>query len=197
MQAGIEADATCPASGASTSYYVWIEWYPSSEYMITSATWSINPGDMIFIEVWNSDPTTGYAYFHNHSTGQSLLVKLPAPSGTSLLGSSAEWVVERPAVINSSGVVSPTTLTNYIDVPLPFGLAWNYTAKYPRYYFPGVNPPAGKLYVLSMVDDSGRNIISTPYIENAYFVWFKNSGPSYSSLAQSLGSKALSSNSPY
>ncbi len=195
LQAGIEADAYCANNVTSPTYYIWIEWYPDWEYMVTSPSWSVNPGDLIFIEVWNTTATSGTAYFHNYSTGQILSVQLTAPAGTKLVGDSAEWVVERPTIV-SGGVPNLATLTNYVDISLPLGLAWNTTASNPTYYYPGANPSAGNMYLLSMVDDNGK-VISTPTIENFNFVWFQNSGSSYSASAQKSDSMSVSSSSPY
>ncbi len=86
----------------------------------------------------------------------------------------AEWIVERPGV--NGGLA---TLTNYVDVAVLAGVAWNYAATNPTYYVPGLNPPGGNLYLLSMLDNSNK-VISTPNIENSQFIWFQNSGSSYS-----------------
>ena len=171
LQAGIEVDAYC-ASGSTASFYsAWIEWYPYSEVRVSTPV--INPGDMVYIQVWSLSATSGSAYFYNYSTGQSATYALSAPQGTTLVGSSAEWIVERPGVNGSLA-----TLTNYIDVALPSGIAYNYKAATPTYYYPGSNPSAGNLYVLSMLDNNSK-VISTPTIENSRFVWFRNSGSSY------------------
>jgi hypothetical protein len=82
-------------------------------------------------------------------------------SGTTLVGNSIEWIVERPGV--GGGLA---TLTNYIDVPWPYGIAWNYTASRPTYFYEGENPPApNTLYVITMLDNNGAGI-SSPTLEN-------------------------------
>ena len=192
LQAGVEVDAYCASGGATTAsfYSAWIEWYPNYETRVSAP--AIHPGDMVFIEVWSVSATSGYAYFHNYSTGQTASYALTAPTGTTLAGTSAEWIVERPGV--NGGLA---TLTNYVDVAMPLGVAWNWAAANPTSYFPGANPPTGNLYVLSMLDNN-NNVISKPYIENSRFIWFQNTGSSYNApAATSSGSVALSSNSPY
>lgn len=173
LQAGIEVDAYCNGSTTSSFYSAWIEWYPYNEVRVSSPV--IHPGDMVYIQVWNVSSTVGGAYFYNYSTGVSASYTLSAPQGTTFVGNSAEWVVERPGV--SGGLA---TLTNYVDVTLPFGVAWNYSAATPTYYYPGLNPAAGNLYALSMLDSSNK-VISTPMIANAQLLWFQNSGSSSAS----------------
>lgn len=95
LQAGTESDASCGLQ----SYYAWYEWYPQSEVQIGG--FAVSPGDDIWIEVWNTSPTQGYAYIVNESTGQALNLSFVAPSGTQLVGNTAEWVVERPTINGS------------------------------------------------------------------------------------------------
>jgi Peptidase A4 family len=67
LQAGVEVEAYCSGGQAKSFYSAWIEWYPNSS---TRVSFPINPGDLVLVEVWNTSPTNGYAYFHNYSTGQ-------------------------------------------------------------------------------------------------------------------------------
>ena len=189
LQAGIEVDAYCAGGTTSSFYAAWIEWYPYNEVRVSAPV--IKPGDMVLIEVWNVSPTSGYAYFYNYSTGNAASYALTAPSGTTLVGNSTEWVVERPGVNGSLA-----TLTNYVDVAMSIGYAWNYTSASPTYYWPGWNPPAGNLYLLSMLDNS-KGVISTPTIETFDFIWFQNSGSSYGPAKLNSSSTSQSSNSPY
>jgi hypothetical protein len=171
LQAGVEVDAYCNGGTTASFYSAWIEWFPFSETRVSSPV--INPGDLIFVEVWNTSPTTGYAYFFNYSTLESAEYQLTAPSGTTLVGNSVEWIVERPGV--GGGLA---TLTNYIDVPWPYGVAWNYKAQTPTHYYEGSNPAApNTLHVITMLDNS-RAGISSPRLENSDFLWFQNYGSS-------------------
>ena len=120
--------------------------------------------------MWNTSPTNGYAYFHNYSTGQVVEYQLTAPSGTSLVGNSVEWIVERPTV--GGGLA---TLTNYIDSAWPNGIALNYQTATPTYQYQGQTPAAGTLNVITMVDNNG-NGISSAAIENSDFLWFRDFG---------------------
>jgi hypothetical protein len=106
LQAGTEADAYCSGSTTSTFYSAWIEWYPYSESRISG--FPVAAGDDMYVEVWNTSSTVGFAYMINLNTGQDVEFELTPPSGTTLVGNSAEWVVERPGV--SGGLA---TLSDY------------------------------------------------------------------------------------
>jgi hypothetical protein len=167
LQAGVEVDAYCSGGQAKSFYSAWIEWYPNSS---TRVSFPINPGDLVLAEVWNTSPTNGYAYFHNYSTGQVVEYQLTAPLGTSLVGNSVEWMVERPTVFGGLA-----TLTNYIDSAWPNGIALNYQAATPTYQYQGQTPAAGTLNAITMVDNNG-NSISSATIENSDFLWFRDFG---------------------
>jgi hypothetical protein len=168
LQAGVEVDALCSGGTTSGFYSAWVEWFPFSETRVSSP--AIHPGDLIFVEVWNTSQTNGYAYFYNYSTEQSAEYTLTAPKATSLVGNSAEWIVERPSV---GGRLA--TLTNYIDVSWPYGVAWNYKATRQTYYYMGSNPPTGTLYEITMLDDGGKGI-SSGSAENSDFLYFQDYG---------------------
>ena len=123
LQAGIEFDAYCALGGLikSTYYSAWYEWYPYGEVRISGLP--IAPGDDMFVEVWHTSATQGYAYMVNYTNNQSVEVGFTAYPGYGLIGNSAEWVVEAPSV--GGGI---TTLTNYIMDP--FWDAYAYTEGY-------------------------------------------------------------------
>ena len=171
LQGGIEADAYCKGSTKSAYYSAWIEWYPNSSTRVSSP--AISPGDLLFVEVWNTSPTQGYVYFKDFSTNVTAEYGLVAPSGTKLKGNSVEWIVERPGV--GGGLA---TLTNYIDVTSTSSVAWDYNNTPVTNYFPNVNPafPA-TLYFITMTDSAGKGISSaTGWTGEAQ--WFLNFGSS-------------------
>ena len=169
LQAGVDVNAFCAGNNVTQNeYYPWIEWYPYSETRVTSPT--INPGDLVFIEVWSVSPTQGYAYFYNYSTDVSAEYALTAPAGTVVYGSSVEWIVERPTLGSSL-----TNLTNYVAAPWAEGVAWNYADPNPTTYSMGGNPDVGTLEQITMLDNSG-NPISAATIESGSFLWFQTSG---------------------
>ena len=169
LQAGVNVNAFCAGNKViQNQYYPWIEWYPYAETRVSSPT--INPGDLVFIEVWSVSPTQGYAYFYNYSTDVSAEYALTAPSGTVVYGSSVEWIIERPNLGSSL-----TNLTNYIAASWAEGVAWNYANSIPTTYSMGGNPDVGTLEQITMLDNSG-NPISAATIESGSFLWFQTSG---------------------
>jgi Peptidase A4 family len=133
LQAGVEVDAYCSGGITSGFYSAWIEWYPNASTRVSSP--AIHPGDLVFVEVWSTSATQGYAYFFNYSTNTSAEYALTAPAGTVVHGASLEWIVERPSL-----GASLTDLTNYISSAWSEGVAWNYSAANPTYYYMGDNP---------------------------------------------------------
>jgi hypothetical protein len=110
LQAGVEADASCSGGTTTTFYGAWYEWFPNLSVAILN--FPIHPGDLILVYVWSTTTTKGHFYMVDLTTNMSSSLAFNAPSGTSLMGTSAEWVVERPG---ENGVLS--TLTNYVTDP--------------------------------------------------------------------------------
>ncbi len=154
LQAGIEFDAYCSGTTRASYYSAWYEWYPYGEVRIGG--FPIAPGDDIFVEVWHTSATQGYAYLVNYNNNQAVQVGFTAPSGTRLVGNSAEFVVERPSVGGSL-----TTLTNYIMDP--FWDAYAYTENYTFY-------DIATAYPIDMLDNAGAVISYPEYIGPYAFV---------------------------
>jgi Peptidase A4 family len=169
LQAGVEADAYCSGGATQAFYSAWIEWYPNPETQVPSPV--INPGDLVFIQVWNVSPTVGYAYFYDYSTQETNEYQLTAPGGTTLQGNSVEWIVERPGV-----GCCLAHLTNYIDVSWPYNVAWNYAAATPTYYYPGADPAPYTLELITMLgNQSGTgSAISHGSPQNFGFLYFED-----------------------
>jgi hypothetical protein len=102
LQAGLEADAYCSGSTTAQYYSTWYEWYPNGEVRISN--FPVVPGQELFVEVWHTSSTQGYAYIENLSTSSYVEVGFTAPSGTTLLGNSAEWITEKPTAVLSDYV---------------------------------------------------------------------------------------------
>ncbi len=118
LQAGVEFDAYCSGSTKSAYYSAWYEWYPYSEVRISSLP--VTAGDDIFVEVWHTSSTQGYAYLVNYNTNKAVQVGFTAYPGYPLKGNSAEFVVEAPTVGGSLA-----TMVDYTMVP--FWDAYAYT----------------------------------------------------------------------
>jgi hypothetical protein len=167
LQAGIEVDAFCGNGSSMAFYSAWYEWYPDVETRITNLP--IAPGNIIGVEVWNSGPTQGNAYIVNYTTEQSVSLAFNAPAGTSLVGDSVEWIVERPEVNGAFAA-----LTHYVAEPFNFCHA----AAGAGTYTPGASP-TGTAYSIDMIDDSGASpvVLSSPNLYGTAALWFYEPGP--------------------
>jgi hypothetical protein len=158
LQGGVEYDAYCNGGTHSTFYSAWIEWYPFSETRV----FSVNPGDDMFVETWDTSATQGYVFLEDMTTNTSAVYSLTPPSGTSLVGNSAEYIVERPGV--NGGLA---TLTYYID---------DFWALNDDVTFKGiVNVPGAtgpSTWLLNMLDNNG-NVVSSPTVEGKYGIFFQ------------------------
>jgi hypothetical protein len=165
LQAGTEQDAYCSGSTKSAYYAAWYEWYPLGEVRI--GNFPVSPGDDMFVEVWSTNSTTGHAYLVNYNTNQVVNITFSAPSGTTLVGNSAEWVVERPSVGGSLA-----TLTNYIQDFFEDAYAYdfNYHSSSPSYPYSG-----NSSVPLTMLDNSG-NGISYPSLIGPAAILFNDEG---------------------
>jgi len=158
LQAGTEADAYCSRGVASANYYAWFEWYPANEYEITN--FAVYPGAPVFVVLQATSATTGTATFVNLQSNQYTTVGLSAPSGTTLKGNSAEWIVERPSTGNNNVT---GTLADYGMIWLSSEVAYLASElNTGNYDVPGA-PGAGRTgYTLTMTDNYGQ-VLATPY----------------------------------
>jgi hypothetical protein len=142
LQAGTEADAYCSGSTTYTYYSPWYEWYPYGEVRVTSVP--VAPGDDIFVEVWHTSSTQGYAYLVNMNTNQYFDVGFTAYPGYALVGNSAEWVVERPTVNGAYATLTKYTDDVFWDAGAYTENSTFYTPSYSGAYL--VSMPAGPSY---------------------------------------------------
>jgi hypothetical protein len=161
LQAGTSSNAYCGTSGTSTEYFAWYEWFPN--YAVRINNFPIAPGDDLYIEVWNTTATQGYAYITNYSTNKSVTLGFTAPAGTKLVGNSAEWVIERPGINGST-----SNLANYVSDYFSNCLAstWSHVS---------YNPSNASALQLTMVDNAGQPI-SFPTVLGSSAIWFKDEG---------------------
>jgi hypothetical protein len=116
----------------------------------------ITPGDDLFVEVWHTSSTQGYAYMVNYNNNQAVEVGFTAYPGYPLVGNSAEWVVERPSVGGSLA-----NLTNYIMDP--FWDAYAETESYTFYDIDEATP-------VDMLDNNSHVISYPEYLGLETFV---------------------------
>jgi len=152
LQGGVDSAYYCNGTTTEAFYASWIEWFPAGSVY----EYYVNPGDDIYLETWNTSSTTGYVWIEDLTLQIDAIYSLTAPSGTELVGNSAEFVVERPAgdPYTSTGLYP---LTNYI------ASFWDYSGDYTFHGtlgYPGST--ASSTYVLSMINDTATEVISVP-----------------------------------
>jgi hypothetical protein len=165
LQSGIGYDAYCASNGTASYYDVWIEWYPYAESEITNLP--VSPGDDMYIEVYSTSATVGNAYIVNETTNLGGSIQFDAPSGTRLVGNSAEWVVERPGL--STGLA---TLTNYVTT-------WFSNAAFSLVNAKGGyagKPLAGSTTSSITMDDNSGAAISNPSLQGTATILFQDGG---------------------
>jgi len=130
------------------------------------------------VEVWNTNATVGNAYLLNVTRQRAVALTFKAPSGTTLVGNSAEWVVERPGIGGSLA-----RLTNYVACPFDACYAFGSigAGMYNKMYFPGINLAGGAVYAISMLDNVG-GVISIPSLVGPADLWFRDAGSAYTDL---------------
>jgi Peptidase A4 family len=122
-QAGVQETVHTSANGHTTIHCsAWDEWYPAASHTIAASSFKVHPGDTIQVTVETSGAgsTEATFIFDNETTGKTYDASLAAPHGTSLVGNSAEVVVETPEFL-SGGRTSQPLLTDFASSPVVFG----------------------------------------------------------------------------
>lgn len=114
-QVGVNCDVSRSGTSISRTFYPWWEWYQDSadtgEVQIDLA---VGPGDTVGVVIFTTGAgaTEATAFFANLTSAEAATpFVMEAMPGVSLVGNSAEWIVERP---NVDGQVS--MLADYVEV---------------------------------------------------------------------------------
>jgi hypothetical protein len=99
FQAGTETTVLYVGGTTLRDCYAWWEWVPAYEMRIPN--FPVAPGDVMWCLLCVNSPTEGTIFLRNVSGGHSTWFTVTAPPETSLVGNSAEWIVERPTVNGS------------------------------------------------------------------------------------------------
>ncbi|MBO0839766.1 MAG: hypothetical protein J2O49_02965 [Sciscionella sp.] len=151
LQAGTESESI----GGTKHVYAWWEWYPNYEVGISN--FPVSSGDTLYCLICaGSNLTSATIFLTNDNSGQQTSFNITAPSGTTLKGNCAEWIVETPTV-GGSGTTLPAYGTVYFDEALAAlsnngGLADGFTGT-----------------PVTLVDSS-NNPQSTPTLEKSHLV---------------------------
>jgi hypothetical protein len=92
LQAGTEHEVV---SGTHNTY-LWWEWFPNPEVQVTNVP--VLSGHVMYCLICATSSTDAMIYLSNITTGDYTSFGVTAPSGTALMGNSAEWIVEAPTV---------------------------------------------------------------------------------------------------
>ena len=164
------------------SYYGWIEWYPSyATLVITCGSGStacpVSPGDDFWVITYGTAGTADQTVFIEDLTQQWYgTFALSWISGPGVVGSSAEWIVERSCCSTGS---TPYALVNYVDDFFDYSYATNGKG---TTFFPGQTTTTTA--IITMTDDSGSNDISYPTVgstgyQGRYSIWFEDESCAY------------------
>jgi hypothetical protein len=95
FQAGIEWSVAVNTNGSlEHNYTAWHEWIPSGA--VAFDNFAISPGDIITVRCEANSSTSGVCAMKNQNTGMNVSTSMTTPSNASLVGSTAEWIVEDP-----------------------------------------------------------------------------------------------------
>jgi Peptidase A4 family len=176
FQAGTESDLDCTSGPA---YYAWIEWFPNSEIRVNNL--AVSPGDLMSVAAFIGRDGRKHLSIDNLTTRKSVALAMTPPPGTTLVGNSIEWIVERPTINNAA----LSKLTNYVLNPWTdiSGVSFPHLPGPPVIYLPDAVPASATIYRLWMTDGtdriSGVQLFSIPHgsAKNAPALWFVATTP--------------------
>jgi len=166
VQGGSLSAADCLGN---TFYEAWVEWYPSYNIL---AAFSVNPGDDMYVETLGAPGTSTQTVYVEDITLQTFgTYSLPWVSGPGLVGSSAEYIVERPCC---DGVGNPVPLANTI-----YGFFDGVANTGVKTVYPGSQAPTN--FNITMVADDGITQIEaveagSTGIQGLLSLWFSTEG---------------------
>jgi len=106
VQGGSLSAADC---NGNTAYEAWVEWFPSYPIL---GVFGVNPGDDMYVVTYGFPGTSTQQVFVEDITTQTFgTYSLPYVTGPGLVGSSAEWIVERPCCASNG---FPLALANTV-----------------------------------------------------------------------------------
>ena len=146
--------------GGSINYYGWVEWYPSYPILVLYCAGNpcpVSPGDDFYVVTYGVAGTAEQSVFVEDVTQQwSGTFGLTYKTGPGLVGSSAEYIVERPCC-NGSG--DPLPLNNYVYDFFNYSFAYDGAG---TLFYPGNT--SASTYIITMCDDACDQDISTPFM---------------------------------
>jgi hypothetical protein len=106
--------------GGEAEYYAWYEMYPNSSYQLSN--FPVSPGDTITAKVSYVSKNTFQLEIHNITENVYTIIPKSLTKSSTAQRSSAEWIVEAPATLNSGilplanfGIVKFSNCTTIIN----------------------------------------------------------------------------------
>jgi hypothetical protein len=168
--------------GGAIAYYGWVEWYPSYSILVLycgANPCPVSPGDDFWVITYGAPGFSNQNVFVEDISQQwSGTINLAWLSGPGLVGSSAEYIVERPCC-TGGGFNLP--LNNYVYDFFDYSFAYNGAG---IQSFPGSGSPS--TWIFTMYADDGVTPISVPTgygssgYQGKYSIWFADENCAYS-----------------
>lgn len=95
LQAGVDTSILIDGDLTLVKHYAWIEWFPLSAKPVVESL-PVEPGHQVDVLICGSG-NRAEIFFSNLTLGIYTSFPIYAPDSTTLLGNSAEWIVERPS----------------------------------------------------------------------------------------------------
>lgn len=167
--------------GGAISYFGWVEWYPSYPILAIycgSSPCPVGPGDDFEVVTFAAPGTSEQFVFVEDVTQQwSGTFGLTYVTGPGVVGSSAEYIVERPCCSGSNEYPLGNYVWEFFDDSFAYDVAGTL-------FFPGNT--GLKTYIISMVADDGATTISYPVFygtggnQGKYSFWMSDANCAYS-----------------
>ena len=142
LQCGTEHEVVCVNGNTKRQVYAWMQWSPGPEVEITN--FPVYSGDSMYCLVCVDSNTDAYIYLTNLNTSNYTSFGITAPSGTTLRGNSAEWILEAPYINGAQ-----SNLANYGEIFFDEAIAGNALHQLIQ---------AGSGTAIYMTDGSGNNL---------------------------------------
>jgi hypothetical protein len=109
-------------------YSAWAEWLSATTVIPPQeiGNFSVAAGDSVEVQIWMTSTTTATVVMLNltaNPQGPAVIVPVANPANADILGLTAEWIVERPA-LQTAPTVEFATLADYSPVTFTEAMAW-------------------------------------------------------------------------
>jgi len=167
--------------GGPVQYYGWVEWYPSYSILAIycgASPCTVSPGDDFYVVTFGAAGTAEqFVFVEDISQQWSGTFGLTYITGPGVVGSSAEYIVERPCC--NGGNEFP--LANYVYEFFNYSFAYDVKG---TLFYPGST--SVKTYIISMCDDACDQDISYPFMygtagnQGRYSIYMSDENCAYS-----------------